>query len=211
MGVTPLPTGITAPTQAQPTGAVGTQSIWVNGNNSDCHSANTTCLNSGATLAPGSYGDLRSRGGSKNNPVALKLGGGNHYFEAINFGAYLRLEFTGSATISVAEQMDTAHHRCLGPATGSAVTAHDLKFWIGGIKGKKGRIGSHPKSTEIGLDNVVFASFSAPNGTVWLRAGTELAGGVVARDAEVGIDVKVTLGSAFNRSPRQQRTGWRHS
>jgi hypothetical protein len=195
--VTPLPAGIVAPSLPTPTGAVGTQDIWLDGNNGDCNKPNTTCLTTGSTLQPGSYGDLRSRAGSNNHSNVLYLAGGTYYFEAINLGPNTELRFTGAAQVNVAMQLDTDSSSYIGPATGSGIAARNIVFWVGGINGKKGAIGSHPKSVEIGGRNTVQANFYAPNGTIWLGEGTDLTGAVVARDVEIGVRVTLILDSAF--------------
>ncbi|MDP3064364.1 MAG: PKD domain-containing protein, partial [Chloroflexota bacterium] len=192
-----LPPGIVAPSLPTPTGSVGTQDVWFNPNKSDCKDAANLCLDSGATLTPGAYGDLRSRAASKKDTAVLYLAAGDYYFDSIDLGAFAQVRANGPVHIYVAIQMDTDHDSFIGPADGSGINAKNIVFWIGGISGKKGTIGSHPKSVQIGVSNSVQANIYAPNGTIWLAEKTTATGAFVARDVEVGAKVTVSLDSAF--------------
>jgi len=83
------------------------------------------------------------------------------------------------------------------PAPGSGIEAPDIVFYVGGIKAKKGRIGSAPKSVRLGVRNTIAAAFYAPNGTIWLVSDTAATGAFVARDLEIGVNVSLMLDSAF--------------
>ena len=196
-GVNPLPAGLAAPSLPTPGGSSGTEDIWLNGNKGDCNGANITCVMSGATLAPGAYGDLKSRGGDKKKPVVLYLSAGSYYFESIDLASSSELRFTGTAAIYVAKQMDTDNGDVIGPAAGSSISARNIMFWVGGINGRKGGVKSHPMSIQIGTDNTLAANLYAPNGTIWLASGTVATGAFVAKDVEIGTKVTVALDSSF--------------
>ena len=56
-------------------------------------------------------------------------------------------------------------------------------------------MGATPKAAQIGIKNTVFANFYVPNGTIWLRQGTEATGSFIGKDVIVGINSKVALDS----------------
>ena len=140
------------------------------------------------------------RAGAANHPNVLYLVPGDYAFEAIDLGQRTEVRVLGAAgtvRVFVAAQMDTDANSYIGPAPGSALTAHDIVFYVGGINGRHGTIGSHPKSAQIGVRNTIFANLYAPLGTIWLQEGTAATGAFVARDVEVGVRVSLTLDSAF--------------
>ena len=104
---------------------------------------------------------------------------------------------TGTVRVFVAMQMDTDANSSIGPAAGSDLTAHDVVFYVGGINLRRGTIGSHLKSVQIGVSSTVRANVYAPAGAIWLCEGTEGTGAFVAKDVEVGVRVTLTLDSAF--------------
>ena len=48
-----------------------------------------------------------------------------------------------------------------------------------------------------GTDNTLSMNLYAPNGTIWLEDSTQATGAFLGKDVEVGLNVQVTLDSAF--------------
>jgi len=71
-------------------------------------------------------------------------------------------------------------------------------LFVGGINGNTGRLGATPKAAVVGYNNLVTATIFAPNGTLWLKQGTEARGAFIGRDVKVGYNVQVWLESAFS-------------
>ncbi len=143
-------------------------------------------------LAPGAYGELKLK---KNATVVLT--GGEYDFRTINTGAKAKLLCREACEIRVAERFDTDEDSVVGPEPGSGLTAAEIVYYIHGINGSSGLIGGTPKAAQIGLRNEVEGNFWVPNGTLWLRQGSDCVGAFLARDVDVGLGVTVALVSGF--------------
>ena len=68
---------------------------------------------------------------------------------------------------------------------------------MAGINGTTGALSATPKAVEIGTNNTVKINLYAPNGTARLQDGTAATGAFLGKDIDVGLNVQVTLDSAF--------------
>ncbi len=149
------------------------------------------------TLAPGDYGEIQVK-----KKGAVVFTGGEYSFTNFNFGDATSMFFVTPTEIRIADKFDSGQNSYIGPDPDAAITAADIVFYVAGVNGNNGNLGSTPKAVKVGLNNDVFANFYAPNGTVYLRQNTHATGAFVGRDVQIGIRVEITLDSAFfNRAP----------
>jgi len=144
-------------------------------------------------LDAGAYGDvfIKSKG-------TLRLNGGAYYFENLNLGTRSNLVCEETTEIRVKGRLYPGSKAYIGPTLGSTtVTAKDIVIYVGGVNGKNGHIRSNPKSAVIGVKNTVKANLYAPNGTLWIREGSEVEGCFIGKDVIIGVKTKVKLESGF--------------
>lgn len=70
-------------------------------------------------------------------------------------------------------------------------------IYVAGVNGNTGSLSASPKAAIVGQDNLVRASLYVPNGTLWLKGGTQARGACLARDVLVGDNMQIWLESAF--------------
>lgn len=145
------------------------------------------------TLTAGAYRDILV----KQNGEILFTGGGTFVLRSLNTGAKARLLFEAPTEILLEGKLDTDENSYVGPQSGSGIGAADIVFYVAGVNGNTGNFGATPKAAQLGLKNTVLANFYVPNGTLWLRQGTEATGAFLGRDVIVGEHVQVKLESAF--------------
>jgi hypothetical protein len=85
----------------------------------------------------------------------------------------------------------------LGPSSDSSLSAKDVFVYVHGINGKNGELRSNPKAAVIGVRNTVKANIFAPNGTLWIREGSDVTGSFMGKDVIIGVKAEVKLESAF--------------
>ncbi len=150
-----------------------------------------------ATLDPGDYGNITVR---KNG--SLLFNPGVYSINNFNGGINNTIEFAGPTELRITKRFDTDINSYVGPASGSGVGASDIVIYVAGINGWSGGLWAVPKAAQIGINNTVEANLYAPNGTLWIRQGTEATGAYLGRDVILGIGAQATLGSYFfNRPP----------
>ncbi len=147
-------------------------------------------------LPPGDYGNLRVRFGG-----TVIFTGGIYNIRHIDAGLATNLLFDAASEIRVADKFSIDADSFLGPNTGAAVGASDIIFYVAGINGTSGTLGAVPKAAKIGIDAEAHANFYVPNGTLWLRAGSNVFGAFLGRDVNVGVGAQVTLDSFFVNQP----------
>jgi predicted acyltransferase (DUF342 family) len=112
------------------------------------------------------------------------------------------LRFAAPADVRVAERLDAGSDAFVGPAAGSGVTAAQIIFYVGGIDGTTGSLGSLPRAVNFGKANTVQANVYAPNGTVALGRDSAATGAFLARDVLIDQSSSVSAASYFaNRPP----------
>lgn len=156
----------------------------------------TTNINVGTngtrTLAPGSYLDLVV--GRKGT---VTFTGGVYHFRSITVDREAKLLFSAASEVRVQQKLGTKNLTTVGPAAGASIDASSILFYVAGINGTTGALSATPKAVEIGTNNTVEINLYAPNGTARLQDGTAATGAFLGKDIDVGLNVQVTLDSAF--------------
>jgi hypothetical protein len=148
--------------------------------------------NGSQTLLPGSYGDIDIKKNGR-----LLLTGGTYHLKSITAGEDTRVVVQSTSELRIAEKFSSGEGSYVGPEDTTRLRADDIKFYVGGINGKSGTLGADPKAAKVGMRNTVKATFYVPNGTLWIREGSEVEGVFLGKDVEVGIGVKVWWKSGF--------------
>ena len=138
------------------------------------------------TLQPGSYGDIMVR---KNG--VLTMTGGTYHFSSFTTGDDVQLIFQSPSEVRIAGKFDSGQGSYIGPQDTTTMTADQIIFYVGGINGSNGNLGATPKAAKIGIGNTVWASFYAPNGTLWIRQNSQAKGQFIGKDVDVGIGAKI--------------------
>jgi hypothetical protein len=154
----------------------------------------TVQMNDSISLAAGEYHSILV----KQNGKILFTGGGTFAIHTLNTGPKTKIFFDAPSNILIEDKFDTDENSYVGPIDGSEVTASDIIFYVAGINGNNGNLGATPKAAQLGLRNTVAANFYVPNGTLWLRQGTNATGSFLGKDVMIGKGAKITLESAFN-------------
>ncbi len=147
-------------------------------------------VNGTLTLTAGSYRDLIV---AKKGTVTFT--GGVYHFRSIQLNSQVKLFFSAAAEIRVQQKVSTLDLVQIQPATGATIDGSDVIFFVEGINGTTGTLAATPKAVEIGMNGVVWANVYAPNGTIWIKSGTQARGAHLGKDVQVGPDVQVTLDS----------------
>jgi len=147
-------------------------------------------------LAPGDYRNVVVK---KNG--AIHFAGGIYTLRSLASGPNSELLFAAPSEVRIAGRLSTDQNAVVGPADGSGVGASEIIFYVAGVNGNSGAIGSSPKAAEIGLRNVFDANVYAPHGTLWLRQFADCAGAFIARDVVLDVGARVTLANYFNPAP----------
>jgi hypothetical protein len=148
--------------------------------------------NGSQTLAPGSYGEIEIKKNGR-----LTLTGGTYHLSSITAGEDTRVFVQSTSEIRIADKFNSGEGSYIGPEDTTTLRANEITFYVGGINGKTGTLGADPKAAKIGMHNTVKAMFYVPNGTLWIRQGSEVEGAFIGKDVEVGIGVKVWWKSGF--------------
>jgi hypothetical protein len=152
----------------------------------------TVVQNGSQTLAPGSYGDIEIKKNGR-----LTLTGGTYDLVSITAGDDVWIVVQSTSEIRIADKFSSGEGSYVGPEDTTRLSANQIKFYVEGINGKTGTLGADPKAAKIGMRNTVKATFYVPNGTLWIRQGSEVEGAFIGKDVEVGIGVKVWWKSGF--------------
>lgn len=149
------------------------------------------------TLAEGEYGAVSvGIGGS------LVFSGGTYDVRSLDASDGAALLFSAPARVRIEHRMATGKAVVAGPAVGSGIAAHDIAFFVAGIDGIAGALGSTPRAAELGDSNLLGANFYVPNGTVHLGHASDATGAFLARDVLVEPKSRLALDSFFfNRAP----------
>lgn len=153
----------------------------------------TLAQNESLSLPAGAYGEITL----KKNAV-LTLTGGIYHLANLNMGDDSQVLAAAPVEIRIAGRLQPGERAIIGPAAGGGLEATDLMLFVAGINGSNGNLGGTPKAATIGFNNVVTATIYAPNGTLWLRQGTQARGAFIAQDVQIGENVQIWLASAFS-------------
>ncbi|MES1240141.1 MAG: Ig-like domain-containing protein [Acidobacteriota bacterium] len=152
----------------------------------------TVNQNGTLTLAAGSYQDL-----TVGRKGTVTFTGGVYHFRSITVDREAKLYFSAASEVRVQQKLSTKITTTIGPAAGATIDASSILLYVAGINGTTGALAATPKAVEIGADNILKANLYAPNGTIWLQDSTQATGALLGKDIDVGINVQVTLDSAF--------------
>ncbi|HJX63208.1 MAG TPA: hypothetical protein VJ860_04570 [Polyangia bacterium] len=133
------------------------------------------------TASPGQFAAVSVGTGGK-----LRLNSGRYDVSNVTVGTGARIEALGSVQIRVANRMSTSSGSFIGAASGTTLSARDLRIEISGQNGTTGALGATPPAASLGTGNVVTALILVPNGTLVMGTGITATGAFMARDIDVG-------------------------
>lgn len=152
----------------------------------------TVPQNGSQALQPGSYRDVIVK-----KSGVLTFTGGVYHLNSFNGGDNVKLLFQGPSEVRIAGKFDTDQGAYLGPRDTTTLSASQIVFYVAGINGSNGNLGTTPKAAQIGIANTVRANFYVPNGTLWIRQNSQATGAFIGKDVDVGRGVTIWLKSAF--------------
>jgi hypothetical protein len=104
-----------------------------------------------------------------------------------------QLYASGACIVKVQYGMGADNGTVIGPAPGSAITASDIIFYVGGTNAQS----SFPYVVDISPKSNVSANIYAPNGTILLDKGTSAIGAFFSKDVQIGQGVQLRVATAF--------------
>ncbi len=158
------------------------------------------------TLAAGAYRNASLGLGSASDPTVLTLSGGVYHFASLELGAASRLQCAQPCDVRVQGKLGPGLGSFIGPASGSGLAPGDVQLFVAGINGLTGTLGALPKAAAVGVGSTVHARLHVPNGTLWIRAGTEVTGTLVAKDLQIGLGASVTKDATGTCGPTDDGT-----
>jgi hypothetical protein len=147
-----------------------------------------------ASLVPGSYRDVDLEEYS-----TLTLAAGSYDFRSISMEESSKIYATGPCVVKVQFGMGADNGAIVSPAPGSAITASDIIFYVGGTNSQS----SFTYTVKISSNSTVNANLYAPNGTIFLDQGTNATGAFFAKDVQIGKLAKLSVATAFVTAPSQ--------
>jgi hypothetical protein len=144
------------------------------------------------TLEPGDYEDVKVK-----PKGTLTLTGGIYQFKSLSLGYLASVKCEAPTTIFIKSRFYTGLNSYVGPNPNSAFSARDVIIYVEGQNGGSGKPVSLPMAAVIGLAGQIKANMFAPNGTLWIGAGSTAEGAFVARDVVVDMGADVKLETAF--------------
>jgi hypothetical protein len=144
------------------------------------------------TLGEGAYEDVKVKPKGK-----LTLTGGTYEFRSLSLNYLASVKCQAPTTILIKKRLYTSLKTYVGPDPDSAIGAKDLVIHVEGQNGGSGKPVSLPMAAIIGLGADIRANLFAPNGTIWIGAGSKTRGAFIARDVVVGMGTDVSLETAF--------------
>lgn len=125
------------------------------------------------------------------------LTGGTYNFESWDIRKGATLNFNAASEVRISGRLNTYTNVVIQPGTGSGIDASSIKIFVTGINGTSGTINSKPKAAHLGIDNTVHANIFTPNGTLFLREGTNATGQFLGKWTMAGEGSELTLDSGF--------------
>ena len=179
---TPLPPfPIFAPLPAFQTATPGTTDVTVPANQTQ-------------TLAPGAYRNIQL-----GNNATLRFSPGIYDINSITAGKNATLSFqnlvSGTTKVRVLNQVTTDSKPTIGPDDADPLKAAKIIFYVAFASGA----GLTPPAVTIGDSGTIQANVYAPNGTLVLGEKVTATGAFLARNVDVGSQVKVDLETFFTQ------------
>ena len=145
------------------------------------------------TLQPGPYGRLKARHGA-----IVTLSGGLYHFQEWDLHEGVQVLAASPVEVRVNGHIETRKHTVVGPAPGAGnLTAGDMVIIGTGINGKKGAIDDTPEAIQFGEESTVRANVYAPNGLLWIKAGSMATGAFVGKWVRMGNHSMIALEGGF--------------
>lgn len=160
------------------------------------------------TLAPqdGPFSDVKVK-----NKGRLIFSGGEYHMENLDIGNDVEVVFLAPTVLLIADKFSTGNKSSFGPADNAGISAADILVYVGGYNGKAKKKDDEltrdelleesfrrkPQAVDVGVQSEFSANVYAPNGTLSLGQKSEVKGGFIARDVEVGVQAKVFLESGW--------------
>ncbi len=135
------------------------------------------------TLVAGDYGMVKvKRGGT------LIFSGGLYQIKLIDARKNTKLLFQATSEVRVKESARSKSGSTVGADSGANLTASDILFYVEGTD----TLADLP-IVKFGKNNTVLGHFYAPNGTIWLKSGTNARGAFFANNVKAGNFSNITL------------------
>ncbi len=142
-------------------------------------------------LDEGDYGRLTIRHGG-----IVVFTGGTYSIASLHAASTTGLAFEAPSDVRITEKFALGRNSIIGPAMNAGISADDIRLFIAGTNGDTGALGATPRTATIGAGSDVAANITVPNGTLWLRQGTQARGTFIGRDIIVGKNVQLGLDPA---------------
>jgi len=143
------------------------------------------------TASPGQFLTV-----SLGTAAILRLKAGTYQMQDLTIGTSGRIEALGTVQIRVANRLNAGSSFYIGPASGTSLTAKDIRIEVSGFNGTDGALGSKPKAAALASDGNIRALLLVPNGTLTLATGICAKGAFLAKDIDVG-SAKYTFEDGF--------------
>jgi hypothetical protein len=161
----------------------------------------TVARNTTITLGAGSYGSVRVGAGA-----TLVLAGGMYQMLSLDLSRSATVIFRAATEIRVKTELDSMAGAKLVPDPSiPGLSASQMVIYVEGLDEVCHHLDPDddgddigPTSVHIGTGNVVQANIYALNGTVRLKAKTQATGAFIGVHVLIGVNVRLTLDSAFN-------------
>lgn len=175
-------------------------------------SAGTTVVDVAAgttqTLAAGSYGTVTLHAGTLAARTVLRLSGGVYNVQSVDQQDHTRVECTAACEIRIKGRLSPGARTYLGPAGTSGLQMSAVQVFVEGQNASSAP-DSSPAAAEVGTDAELKAFIFVPNGTLYLKAGSESVGKFLAKDVRIGPSSEVVDGTSIVALPDAWATGLR--
>ncbi len=140
-------------------------------------------VGSGATVlaSAGHFATISVGTGGK-----LRLGGGIYDAADLNVSTGARVEALGPVQLHIANRLSASSGVFIGAASGTSMTARDLRIEVSGQNGSTGGLAETPPAASLGTGDNVTALVLVPNGTLVIGTGVTGIGAFMGRDVDVG-------------------------
>ena len=133
------------------------------------------------TASPGQFLTV-----SLGTSAVLRLNAGMYQMKDLTIGTSGRIEALGTVQIRIANRLNAGSSFFIGPASGTTLTAKDIRIEVSGINGTDGALGSTPKAAALASNGSIRALVLVPNGTLSFATGICAKGAFLAKDIDVG-------------------------
>ena len=131
--------------------------------------------------------------------AVLRLEAGPYQAASVSLGDGARLEAIGPVVLRIQGKLDATNDAFIGAASGSTLTARDVRIEVNGINGTSGGLGADPKAANFGNHSEVHALVLAPNGTLITRSTVRVFGALLGQDVDVGEFTQVVYEDGFGQ------------